>query len=96
MRAPAACAGARHARPARARTLACGAPGKSGRECFSDTPSGRCAVVADTEPFALLVLLTAAAGPSAVLSSQLTERVKLPSPGLVLAGAAQAVKVVPG
>ncbi|MGH3119861.1 MAG: cation:proton antiporter [Streptosporangiaceae bacterium] len=49
----------------------------------------------DAQPFALLVLLTAAAGLVAVLSNRLTERVKIPSPALVLAGAAIAVKVVP-
>jgi cell volume regulation protein A len=51
--------------------------------------------VTDTQPFALLVLLMAAAGLVAVLSSRLTERVKIPSPALVLAGAAVAVHVVP-
>ena len=50
----------------------------------------------DAEPFALVVLLGAAVGLVAVLSSRLTERVRLPSPALVLAGAAVAVKVVPG
>lgn len=49
----------------------------------------------DTEPFALIVVLTAAAGLVAVLSNRLTERVKIPSPALVLAGAAVAVQVVP-
>ena len=49
----------------------------------------------DTEPFALLVLLTAAVGLVAVLSNRLTERVKIPSPALVLVGAAVAVKVIP-
>ena len=49
----------------------------------------------DTEPFALLVLLTAAVGLVVVLSNRLTERVKVPSPALVLVGAAVAVKVVP-
>jgi cell volume regulation protein A len=51
--------------------------------------------VTDTEPFALVVLLTAAVGLVAVLSSRLTERVKIPSPALVLAGAAIAVQVIP-
>jgi cell volume regulation protein A len=51
--------------------------------------------VSDTEPFALIVLLTAAAGLVAVLSNRLTERVKIPSPALVLAGAAIAVQVIP-
>jgi cell volume regulation protein A len=49
----------------------------------------------DTEPFALVVLLSAAVGLVAVLSNRLTERVRLPSPALVLVGAAVAVKVVP-
>ena len=49
----------------------------------------------DTEPFALVLLLTAAVGLVVVLSNRLTERVKIPSPALVLAGAAVAVKVVP-
>ena len=49
----------------------------------------------DTEPFALLVLLAAAVGLVVVLSNRLTERVKIPSPALVLVGAAVAVKVVP-
>jgi cell volume regulation protein A len=51
--------------------------------------------VTDTEPFALLVLLTAAVGLVVVLSNRLTERLKIPSPALVLVGAAVAVKVVP-
>ena len=49
----------------------------------------------DTEHFALLVLLTAAVGLVVVLSNRLTERVKIPSPALVLVGAAVAVKVIP-
>lgn len=52
--------------------------------------------MSDTEPFALVVLLAAAVGLVVVLSNRLTERVKAPSPALVLAGAAVAVKVVPG
>jgi len=51
--------------------------------------------VTDTEPFALVVVLTAAAGLVAVLSNRLAERVKVPSPALVLAGAAIAVQVIP-
>jgi cell volume regulation protein A len=51
--------------------------------------------VADAEPFALVVLLAAAVGLVVVLSNRLTERVKIPSPALVLAGAAVAVAVVP-
>lgn len=42
----------------------------------------------DTEPFAVLVLLTAAAGLVAVLSNRLTERVKVPAPALLLVAAA--------
>ena len=49
----------------------------------------------ETEPFALIVVLTAAAGLVAVLSNRLTERLKIPSPALVLAGAAVAVQVIP-
>ncbi|MGH3218504.1 MAG: cation:proton antiporter [Streptosporangiaceae bacterium] len=49
----------------------------------------------DTQPFALVVLLAAAVGLVAVLSNRLTERVKIPSPALVLAGAAIAVKIIP-
>ena len=49
----------------------------------------------DTEPFALIVLLTAAVGLVAVLSNHLTDRLKLPSPAIVLVGAAVAVKVIP-
>jgi potassium/hydrogen antiporter len=51
--------------------------------------------VPDTEPFALLIVLMAAVGLVAVLSNRLTHRVKLPSPALVLVGAAIAVKVIP-
>ena len=36
--------------------------------------------MSDTAPFALLVLLTSAAGLLAVLSNRLTERLKLPTP----------------
>ena len=49
----------------------------------------------DTEPFALLIVLMAALGLVAVLSNRLSHRVKLPSPALVLVGAAIAVKVIP-
>ena len=49
----------------------------------------------DTEPYALLVLLAAAVGLVAVLSNRLTERVKIPSPVIVFAGAAVAVNVIP-
>ncbi|HEY1619056.1 MAG TPA: cation:proton antiporter [Streptosporangiaceae bacterium] len=45
--------------------------------------------------FALLVLLTAAVGLVAVLSNRVTERLKIPSPALVLVGAAIAVQVIP-
>jgi cell volume regulation protein A len=56
---------------------------------------GKGAVVTDAEPFALIVLLAAAVGLVAVLSSRLTQLVKVPSPALVLAGAAVAVQVIP-
>ena len=49
----------------------------------------------DTEPYALLVLLAAAVGLVSVLSNRLTERVKIPSPAIVFAGAAVAVNVIP-
>ena len=49
----------------------------------------------DAEPFALVLLLAAAVGLVVVLSNRLTERVKIPSPALVLVGTAVAVKVVP-
>ena len=48
-----------------------------------------------TEPFALLIVLTAAVGLIAVLSNRLTDRVRLPSPAVFLVGAAIAVKVIP-
>jgi cell volume regulation protein A len=51
--------------------------------------------VADTEPFALILLFTAAVGLVAVLSNRLTEWAKIPSPALVLIGAAIAVKAIP-
>jgi cell volume regulation protein A len=51
--------------------------------------------VTDTEPFALIVLLAAAVGLAAVLSSRLTQRFRIPSPALVLIGAAVAVQVIP-
>jgi cell volume regulation protein A len=51
--------------------------------------------VTDLQPFALIILLTAAVGLVAVLSNRLTELVKVPSPALVLAGAAIAVNVIP-
>jgi len=51
--------------------------------------------VADTEPFALILLFTAAVGLVAVLSNRLTEWVKIPSPALVLIGAAIAVEAIP-
>jgi len=49
----------------------------------------------DAEPFALVVLLAAAVGLVAVLSNRLTERVKIPSPALVLVGTAVVVKLIP-
>lgn len=49
----------------------------------------------DTSPFALVLLLTAAAGLAAVLSNRLTERLKVPAPALMLVAAAVLVKAVP-
>lgn len=49
----------------------------------------------DIEPFALLVVLAATVGLLAVLSSRLSQLIRIPSPALVLVGAAVAVKAVP-
>ncbi len=49
----------------------------------------------DTETFGALVLLTAAVGLAAVVSSRATERLRIPLPALVLIAAALAVEVVP-
>lgn len=49
----------------------------------------------DTEPFALLILFTAAVGLVVVLANRLTAWMKVPSPALVLAGAAIAVSAIP-
>jgi len=51
--------------------------------------------VTDTEPFGLLVLLTAGVGLAAVLSNRLTERVMVPAPALFLVGAAAAANAIP-
>jgi cell volume regulation protein A len=51
--------------------------------------------VTDAGPFARVLLLTAAVGLVVVLSNRLTGRLKVPSPALVLVGAAVAVKIVP-
>src|SRR6266702_6775351 len=88
----------RAALPARIRNhsarLLCRCPGKPGRERSGHARAGG-APVTDPQPFALLVLLTAAVGLIAVMSNRLTERVKIPSPAIVLAGAAIAVNVIP-
>ena len=49
----------------------------------------------DTEPFALGVLVTGSVGIAAVLSNRLSQRLKIPTPVLLLVAAAVAVKVVP-
>ena len=49
----------------------------------------------DIQPFALLVVLAAAVGMLAVLASRLSQLIRIPSPALVLAGAAIAVQAVP-
>lgn len=49
----------------------------------------------ETHRFALLVLLTTAAGLLALLANRLTERVRVPAPLLVLLAAAIAVKAIP-
>ena len=51
--------------------------------------------MSDTEPFALIVLLVAGVGLVAVLSSRLTQRLRIPSPALFLVGAAVAVEFIP-
>src|SRR4051812_49441980 len=51
--------------------------------------------MSDTEPFAAVVLVGAVVGLLAVLSNRLTERIRVPSPLLVLVGAAVAVAAVP-
>jgi cell volume regulation protein A len=51
--------------------------------------------VSEPQDFALLVGLVAVVGLLAVLSSRLTERIKVPAPLLVLAAAALTVQVVP-
>jgi cell volume regulation protein A len=51
--------------------------------------------VTDTDPFALVILLTAAVGLVVILSNRLSEWVRVPSPALVLVGAAIAMSVVP-
>jgi potassium/hydrogen antiporter len=51
--------------------------------------------VTDAESFAVIVLLAGAVGLVAVLSNRLTEWLRIPSPALVLVGAAVAVKVIP-
>jgi len=52
--------------------------------------------VGDIRSFAVLVVLTAAVGLVAVLSSRLTRWLRIPSPALVLIGAAIAVQFIPG
>src|SRR5438105_4541931 len=51
--------------------------------------------VTDTLPFALAVLVFAAAGLAAVLSHRLTERLKIPAAALLLVTSAIAVKAIP-
>jgi potassium/hydrogen antiporter len=51
--------------------------------------------VSDSQPFAVLVLLTAAVGLAAVLSNRLTARLKVPAPVLLLVVTAVIVKAVP-
>lgn len=50
----------------------------------------------DVQPFGFLVLVVSVVGLLAVLSSRLTERIKVPTPAFFLVGAAVAVTVVPG
>ena len=51
--------------------------------------------MSDAETFGAIVLLIAAMGLAAVVSSRVTERIKIPLPALVLIAAAVAVEIVP-
>jgi len=51
--------------------------------------------MADTAPFALVVLITAIVALAAVLSSHLTAKIRIPSPALFLVAASIAVKAFP-
>jgi cell volume regulation protein A len=51
--------------------------------------------MADTAPFALVILITATVALAAVLSSHLTTRLRIPSPALFLVAASVAVRVLP-
>jgi cell volume regulation protein A len=51
--------------------------------------------VPDVEPFGVLLAIVAVAGLAAVLSSRLSERLRVPAPALFLAAAAIAVRYVP-
>jgi cell volume regulation protein A len=51
--------------------------------------------VTDTRPFAELVLVVGVVGLAAVLSNRLSERIRIPTPILFLAGSAAAVHLIP-
>jgi cell volume regulation protein A len=51
--------------------------------------------VEDVQPFGLIVLLVAAVGLVAVLSNRVSDRLRVPTPALFLAGAAVAAQLVP-
>ncbi len=51
--------------------------------------------MSDAETFGAIVLLIVAMGLAAVVSSRVTERIKIPLPALVLIAAAVAVEIVP-
>lgn len=52
--------------------------------------------MSETYHYALIVLLAGAAALAAVLSNRLTERLKVPAPLIMLAGAAIAARILPG
>jgi cell volume regulation protein A len=70
-----------------------GVPGSLVGGVTPDPSTG--APVTDLEPFALVVLVVAAAGLIAVVSSRLSEWVKVPSPAIVFVGAAVSAQFVP-
>src|SRR4051794_41926742 len=71
-----------------------GEPGSLVGDAVICPPTAR-TPMSDAQPFAAVVLVGAVVGLLAVLSNRLTERIRIPSPLLVLVGAAVAVAAVP-
>src|SRR4051794_9889142 len=71
-----------------------GEPGSLVGDAVICPPTAR-TPMSDAQPFAAVVLGGAVVGLLAVLSNRLTERIRIPSPLLVLVGAAVAVAAVP-